>query len=82
MRDLNIKFLKISNLIDKHEKDFLAKLKLFFINEENNIDEIFKKICDNIKKCKNKLSELERIKNYLINFEPNKGSKIIIDIKK
>ena len=60
MRDLNIKFLKISNLIDKHEKEFLAKLKLFFINEENNIDEIFKKICDNLKKCKNKLSELER----------------------
>ena len=83
MKELNIKFLKISKLINEyHEKEFLMKLKLFFINNKNEIDETFKNICDNLKKCQNKFSVLERIRRYLITFERNSGRKIIDNIRK
>ena len=75
MKELNIKFLKISKLINEyHEKEFLMKLKLFFINNKNEIDETFKNICDNLKKCQNKFSVLERIRRYLITFERNSST--------
>ena len=82
LNDLNISYLIISDLIHNNPQIFYSKIKLIFINDKNKTDEIYNKICEYLEKCNNKFSGIERILNYLIDFEPISRKKLIIDIRK
>ena len=78
IKDLKVSFLKISDLLEKNKDGFLSKLKLVFINENASPDQLYFQIVDNFKKCKEKISQLNKIHDYLILFE-RKSSRNLID---
>ena len=77
IKDLKISFLKVSDLIDKNKDLFLSKIKLIFMNEQSNPDELFYEIIKSLDICKSKISQLNKIHDYLILFEPQDNKNLI-----
>ena len=81
IKELRIPFLKISDLIENNNDVFLTKLRLVFINESTNPDELNNSVVNNLNLCKAKISQLDKINNYLIVFEHKTSENIIKNIQ-
>jgi aryl carrier-like protein len=79
IKELRIPFLKISDLFENNKNEFLSKLKLVFINEKTKPDDLYYNVINNLELCKKKISELDKINNYLTVFE-HKTSENLINI--
>ena len=73
IKNFEISYKRISDLIDNHAECFKSKLQLFFDNE----NDMFNEICDKVKICQTKIIELQNIENYLRAFEPKNKADLI-----
>ena len=79
LKNNNIKFNKVSNLIDEDET-FYEKI-LLVIDNENEAKTIYSKLKDDIKICKEKIVNIENILYYYSTFYPISKEEIIKIIK-